>query len=192
MFAISSKKQFVKVVLFCLIFVLNAVCASGNSNKEGESTLLVNEEKKEKVFVIHAPIRDLAEFRKLAEQAARLKPYGKVEINISTLADKGFHDIPEGGSPWHEYASNNPTPYKFFPDPKIAPFIPAEFVKKNRQLLLDKAEILREYGLGAAFWCYEPNFLPEEFFEVYPHMRGPRVDIIPGEVIRRLLLPVSV
>lgn len=176
MLTISFKNRFIKTAFFCLLFVLNAGYTTGNSNKERVSTLIANEEKKERVFVIHAPIRDLDEFRILAKQATRLKPYGKVEINISTLAEKGFHDIPEGGSPWHEYASNNPTPYKFFPDPRIAPFIPAEFVKKNRQLLLDKAEILREYGLGAAFWCYEPNFLPEEFFEVYPHMRGPRVD----------------
>lgn len=130
----------------------------------------------EKVFVIHAPIRDLDEFRKLAEQAVRLKPFGRVEINISTLADKGFHDVPEGRNFWHEYTSYNPTPYKFFPDPKIAPFIPEEFVKKNRELLLAKAKILREYGLGAAFWSYEPNYLPMAFFEAYPHLLGARVD----------------
>lgn len=117
----------------------------------------------EKVFVFHAPINDLGEFRELAKQASRLKPFGKVELNISTLADKGFHEIPEGRNYWYEYASNNSTPFKFFPDEKIAPFIPADFVKKNRELILAKAKILREYGLGGAFWSYEPNFLPEEF-----------------------------
>src|SRR5262245_5746400 len=76
-----------------------------------------------KVFIINAPINNLDEFRKLAKQATRLKPYGRVQINISTLADKAFHEIPEKGSPWHEYASNNPSPFKFFPDPKLAPFI---------------------------------------------------------------------
>jgi len=133
-------------------------------------------QEEERVFVIHAPIRDLVEFRQLARQATRLKPFGRVEINVSTLADKGFHDVPEGRNFWYEYTSYNPTPYKFFPDPKIAPFIPEEFVKKNRELLLAKAEILREYGLGAAFWSYEPNYLPEEFFDEYPHLRGARVD----------------
>ena len=61
----------------------------------------------EKVFVIHAPITNLNEFRELAKQATRLKPYGRVEINISTLATKGFYEIPEGRNYWHEYASNN-------------------------------------------------------------------------------------
>ncbi len=131
---------------------------------------------KEKVFVIHAPIKDLREFEKLAKQASRLKPYGRVEINLSNLADKSFHEIPEGRNFWHEYASYNPTPYKFFPDSKIAPFIPADFVKKNRDLIMDKAKILRKYDLKGAFWSYEPNFLPLEFFEAHPEMLGPRVD----------------
>lgn len=133
-------------------------------------------EKTERVYVIQAPTTDLEVFREIAKTATKLKPYGKVEINISELADKGFYEIPPGRNFWYEYASYNPTPYKFFPDPKIAPFIPEEFVKKNRGLLLAKAEILREYGLGAAFWSYEPNFLPEEFFETYPEMLGARVD----------------
>ena len=84
-----------------------------------------------RTFIINTCIRDLDEFRKLVKLATRLKPYGTVQINISTLADKGFYEIPKGGSPWHEYASNKQTPYKFFPDPKIVPFIPAEFVKKT-------------------------------------------------------------
>lgn len=130
----------------------------------------------EKIFVIHAPTVNLHDFRRLAEQAARLKPYGKVEINISDLAEKGFHEIPEGRNYWYEYASMNPTPFKFFPDPKITPFIPVKFVKKNRELLLAKAKILREYNLRGAFWSYEPNFLPEAFFDKYPEMLGPRVD----------------
>jgi hypothetical protein len=133
-------------------------------------------EKSEKIFIIHAPISNLDEFRELARQASRLKPYGRVEVNVSNLADKGFHEIPEGRNFWYEYASKNPTPYKFFPDPKLVPFIPAEFVKKNRELLLVKAKILREFDLGGAFWSYEPNFLTEAFFEKYPEMMGPRVD----------------
>jgi hypothetical protein len=135
-----------------------------------------NKTEEGKVFIINAPINNLGEFRKLAKYATRLKPYGRVQINISTLADKAFHEIPEKGSPWHEYASNNPSPFKFFPDPRLAPFIPVEFVRKNRQLLLDKAKILRDLGLEAAFFGYEPNFLPIAFFDAYPQMLGPRVD----------------
>jgi hypothetical protein len=129
-----------------------------------------------KTFVIYTCLNDLQDFRKLAEQAARLKPYGRVQINISTLADKDFKSVPKENSPWHEYASYNPTPFKFFPDPKIAPFLDADFVRRNRQLMLEKAAILKRYGLEAAFFGYEPNFLPAAFFDAYPQMLGPRVD----------------
>lgn len=162
---ISASIVFVCTVLFASLLPARASEALSKDSREDE-----------KVFVIHAPIRDLDDYRKLAEQAARLKPFGRVELNISTLADKGFHDVPEGRNFWHEYTSYNPTPYKFFPDPKIAPFLPEEFVRKNKELILAKAKILREFGLSAAFWSYEPNYLPEEFFEAYPHMRGARVD----------------
>ncbi len=158
-----------KQSIFIVLFICFAGTTLGNAgSKENKKT--------GKIFVIHAPVKNLGDYTKVAKQAARLKPYGRVEVNISTLAEKGFHEIPEGRNFWYEYASYNPTPFKFFPDPKIAPFIPADFAKKNRELLLAKAKILRKYGLGAAFWSYEPNFLPEIFFEEYPHMLGARVD----------------
>lgn len=129
-----------------------------------------------RVFIINSPVRNLNDFRTLVKQALVLKPFGKVKINIGALADKSFHEIPAQGSPWHEYASSNPTPHKFFPHPRLVPFIPADFVKRNRQLLLEKARILRENGLEAAFMGYEPNFLPADFFDAYPIMLGARVD----------------
>jgi hypothetical protein len=129
-----------------------------------------------RTFIINIAINDLDEFTKLVKQAATLKMYGTVQVNIGTLADKSFYEIPKGGNPWSEYASNNAPLYKFFPDAKIALFIPAEFVKKNRQLLIDKAKILKENGIGAAFFANEPGFLPSAFFDAYPYTRGPRVD----------------
>jgi len=164
------------VIPVILIIFLSSFNLSGASSGFAKKGNIDSGGKIKRTFILHAPIRNLAEFEKLVKQAVRLKPYGKVEINISTLADKSFYEKPPGRNPWYEYAGNNPTPYKFFPDSRIAPFIPVEFVKKNRQLILAKAKILRVYGLEAAFWCYEPNFLPDAFFNAYPHMRGPRVD----------------
>ncbi|MEX0741970.1 MAG: hypothetical protein WD079_04175, partial [Phycisphaeraceae bacterium] len=51
-----------------------------------------------KRFIFHGPTRDMQHFEALATQAARLKPYGDVLLVISEIADKGFHEIPEGGS----------------------------------------------------------------------------------------------
>ena len=131
---------------------------------------------KGRVFVINAPVTNLDDFKTLVKQAEVLKPFGTVKIAVSTLADKSWHEIPAGGSSWHEYASANPTPFKFFPDKKVEPFVPADFVKKNRQLLLEKTKILRQNGMEAAFLGYEPNFLPAAFFDANPAMMGPRVD----------------
>jgi len=120
--------------------------------------------------------RDLRSFRTYAELAARLKPYGRVQINVGTLADKAWFMIPEGGSPWHEYACYVPAPWMFYPHPKIAPHVPAAWVEANRKLLLAKAAIARELGLEMMFAGKNSEMLPESFFREYPYLRGPRVD----------------
>jgi hypothetical protein len=66
--------------------------------------------------------------------------------------------------------------WAFFPHPRIAPHLPAEWVAKNRQLLLDKVAILQKFNLEAVFSANETQFMPESFFREYPHLRGPRVD----------------
>lgn len=169
----SWKRRNVLIGLFIFFTSFQSLKATGSDDNPTGTEV---EKKREKVFVIHAPIKNLQEFEALAKQASRLKQFGRVELNLSNLADKSFYEIPEGRNFWHDYASYNPTPYKYFPDPKIAPFIPADFVKKNKDLILAKAKVLRKYDLKGAFWSYEPNFLPEAFFEKYPQMLGPRVD----------------
>lgn len=128
-----------------------------------------------RTFLFSNASRDLEEFRAFAKLASSLKSYGRVQIDIGVLADKSWHETPRG-SPWHEYASYNSAPAKFFPHPRIAPYFPADWVARNRALLLAKAAILREMGLDAAFTGKETHFLPESFFRDYPHLRGPRVD----------------
>lgn len=142
----------------------------------GKAQPTTKEASSRKVFIINNCITDLATFQKLVTMAEKLKAYGRVQVNIGTLADKGFYEMPKERSPWHDYASNNSTPYKFFPHPSIAPFVPAAFVARNRQLLLAKAKIVRDHGMEAAFFGSEPNMLPEAFFDAHPEMLGPRVD----------------
>jgi hypothetical protein len=140
-------------------------------------TGLVNgQESGKAIFVVHSSYRDIETFRDFSEQIARLKPFGRIDMNINLTAEKADFEMPEGGSPWHEYAAYDRSLSKFFPDEKIAPFIPEELVTKNRQLLLSKAKIIRDLGLDAGYRSNEPHFLPAAFFESYPHLRGPRVD----------------
>lgn len=158
-------KGFLFFLVASLVLKVSAVAHAGNVAADTG-----------RVFIINAPVKDLGEFSMLVRQLEALRPYGKIQVNVSTLADKSFHEIPQAGSAWHEYASSNPTPFKFFPDARLAPFIPAEFVRKNRALLLEKTKILREAGMEAAFIGYEPNFMPAAFFDAYPAFMGPRVD----------------
>ena len=70
----DQKKQLISIVVFCMVLFVSVFPSLANDRIEEE----------DKVFVIHAPIRDLGEFRKLAEQAARLKPFGRVEGYMAT------------------------------------------------------------------------------------------------------------
>ena len=157
------KNQFYFLIVALLL--LSSVVSGNQSNNDGGKT-----------FIIRNSITNLDEFRKLVGAASQLKKYGNVQINIGVVADKAFYEIPEGGNPWNEYASNFANLYKFYPDEMVKPFVPNDFVQKNRQMILAKAKILRENGMEAAFFTNEPEFLPSAFFDVYPHLRGPRVD----------------
>lgn len=76
-----------------------------------------------KTFIFFNSIRNLDRFRACCKIASQLKRYGSVEIDLGTLADKGWYQIPKGArSDWHEYGVDNATIAKCFPDPKIAPF----------------------------------------------------------------------
>ncbi len=127
-------------------------------------------------IIVTTPTRDLEAFGAVAALAARLKRHGRVEVNVAAVAQAESCEAQAGGSPWHAYATYNPALEKIVPHEAIAPHLPADAVAANRALLLDKAAILRRHGLGAAFWNYLPNFLPESFFEAHPHLRGPRTD----------------
>lgn len=129
-----------------------------------------------RTFILDNCCRDIDEFRAFGRAASKLKPYGDVQIDVGILADKSWYEMPSFRSPWHEYASEMSCMAKFFPHPKVAPYIPADWVAKNRDLLLAKADVLRQLGLQAAFTSDDTHFLPEAFFDEYPYLRGPRVD----------------
>jgi hypothetical protein len=131
---------------------------------------------KQLTFVVMSTTRTAADFEVLAAQAARLKPRGRVEIGVSSLAERTLSDIPPGGSPWHDYTTCLPSLEKFFPHRDLQPFVNAEHVKRNQALLREKLPIVRKHRLAAAAQFHVPWLLPEEFFEKFPHLRGPRID----------------
>jgi hypothetical protein len=131
---------------------------------------------KDRTFILFLSSPDISEFREFTKIAERLKKHGRVQVNVSSQFDNAWFEIPEGGSPWHEYTCKHAALWKFFPHPKIAPFLPADWVRRNQEFLQAKLAALREHGLEAFFWTSEPHFMPEPFFRKYPHLRGARVD----------------
>jgi len=129
-----------------------------------------------KRFIVNWTTRDVGQFKLFAEQVARLAPYGEVLVDLSALADKAFHIIPQGGSSWHEYSANWPSLHRFFPHPKVAPHLPADWIKANLDFLLAKVAVLRALKLRASFHGNDPHFWPESFWQEHPHLRGPRID----------------
>ena len=127
-------------------------------------------------FVVMSATRTAADFEVLAAQAARLKSRGRVEVGVSSLAERTLRDIPPGGSPWHDYTTCLPSLEKFFPHRDLQPFVDAEHVKRNQQLLRAKLPILHRHKLAAAAQFHVPWLLPEEFFDQHPQLRGPRID----------------
>jgi len=171
---LNLKKDAISVMLF----ILSACLVSGKASGQDNSSVIRKENAPpvKAIFVVHSSYRDIEKFRAFAEQIARLRPFGRIDMYINLTAEKADFEMPEGGSPWHEYAAYDRSLSKFFPDEKIAPFIPEELVNKNRQLLKQKVKIIRDLGLNAGYRANEPHFLPKAFFESYPHLRGPRVD----------------
>ncbi len=133
-------------------------------------------EKSDRVFVFCFGATDDDGFKRFADLAAGLKPYGRVLVYVDQLADRSRHELPPFRSPWHEYAVCLATLHKFFPHPAIAKHMPPGYAERNREFLLKRAGMLRERGLGAAFHAVEPYYMPESFFAEHPDLRGPRVD----------------
>jgi len=132
---------------------------------------------KGKRFVVSVSVVNTREFGTFAALAARLRRFAGVSMSVSQLSRKTTEDIPDGGSPWHEYTANLPVlTKKFFPHPKEEPFLNMDYVHKNVALLRGCARILRKHKLGAAFSTHDPFYMPEAFFAEHPHLRGARLD----------------
>ncbi len=172
-FAVAILTAILSVFSSCSVW---AVSPPDHSSKEtGKSTHndITAGAPENSVFVVSDAITNTDDFAAYAKLLSRLKSYGRVDVSINSPALDATFDI---GGPWHEYASYNLAVSAFYPDEKIAPFFPAEYIKANRQLLEGKLKILRKYGLSASFGSNEPRYLPEAFYTKYPELRGPRVD----------------
>ncbi|HYF49075.1 MAG TPA: hypothetical protein VEJ63_06705 [Planctomycetota bacterium] len=131
----------------------------------------------QRVFAIYRlPLTDLKVFEQFCRAMSRLKSYGRVQVDIASVTGIDQHEMPNNRSSWHEYTRWLISLFNIFPHPKAASHIPDALVKRNRDLVLAKAAIVRQCALEVFFQSQEPHFMPESFFREFPHLRGPRID----------------
>ena len=127
---------------------------------------------KQKV-IFTCPTNTMEEFRQLARQAAEL---GATHVSIS--------DLPKSRWQW-ELDMNDPYPnwgmlvtslFKVVVPEELKPFLPANYAKKNLQIVKERCVILKKLGLKAAFFGKEPAWLPEAVYQAHPEWRGPRCE----------------
>ena len=155
----------ISLYVLCLLFPLTVVA---EDNNQGAMRM----DSKQKV-IFTCPTNSIEEFRQLAKQAAEL---GATHVSIS--------DLPKSRWQW-ELDRNDPYPtwgmlvtsiFKVVVPEELKPFLPADYAKKNLQIVKERCAILKELGLKAAFFGKEPAWLPEAVYQAHPDWRGPRCE----------------
>jgi len=81
---------------------------------------------------------------------------------------------PRDPYPWYTYWG--PSMDQFVSSPLFDGVFPAEYLARNLADLKNLVEVVKSFGLKAIFVGYEPRYVPEEFLQRNPELRGPRVD----------------
>ncbi len=81
---------------------------------------------------------------------------------------------PRDPYPWYTYWG--PSMDQFVSSPLFDGVFPAEYMSRNLADLKHVVAVVQSFGLKPIFTGYEPRFVPSEFLERRPDLRGPRVD----------------
>lgn len=80
------------------------------------------------------------------------------------------------GDPYPAWAVSNAGLLKVSIPDALQPFLPKDYSDTVLNILRQRCEVLRQFGLKAAFTTFEPQILPERVYEAHPLWRGPQVD----------------
>jgi hypothetical protein len=106
-----------------------------------------------------------------------VKSFGATDIIANRLADPyPLHVIEQPGNPYVWFTTWGPSLDQYVSSKLTYGLYPEVYLGRNRLILRRMIDIFKEYGLRPWLFCGEPRFLPERFYRVYPHLRGPRVD----------------
>ncbi len=123
--------------------------------------------------IFSEPTASLADFRAFAIRAAGL---GATHIVISDLPKSRWQWDLDRNDPYPNWGMMKASIFKVIVPPELAPWLPADYARRNLEIIKAKGAILRELGLKAVFEGIEPAWLPEGVFAAHPDWRGPRCD----------------
>jgi hypothetical protein len=113
------------------------------------------------------------EFEKLARTAAEL---GATHVFVSDLPKSIWQWRKDLSDPYPNWGMMHASIFKVICPPELAAFLPAEYNRRNLQILTERCRILKSFNLKAAFSGCEPAWFTEEVYAAHPYWRGPRCD----------------
>ena len=126
-----------------------------------------------RLFLFHCPTSTTEEFRRFAETAAQL---GATHIFISDLPKSRWQWEMDRSDPYPNWGMMHATIFKVIVPPELAEWLPADYARRNLQIVAERGQILKSLGLKAAFSGSEPAWLPEPVYRAHPEWRGARCE----------------
>jgi len=117
--------------------------------------------------------RELAVFER---KAALAKKLGATHVPITDGLPPAQWLFQMPDDPYPGWFIQRPDFLKLFPPAEVQPYVDMAYGRRVAALLEERCKILRRLGLKAHWGANIPQVMPEAFFEVYPQLRGPRVD----------------
>ena len=124
-------------------------------------------------LTVGGPVKDIGEFRKLAEFA---KSIGATHVDACQIEHSLWQWNADRRDPYPNWSMHRPSIFKFIVPPELAAYLPKDYAARNLKALEDRVAVLKELGLKADFTGMEPAYLPERAYIEHPAWRGARCD----------------
>jgi len=116
---------------------------------------------------------DMKAYRTIAKFASEI---GATGMEMSQIEPSMWQWNNNRFDPYPCWSMHRGSVFKFIVPKQLEPYIPADYTKRNVELLKKHAAILKEYGLKGYFEDMDPAYLPEQAYLDHPSWRGPRCD----------------
>ena len=117
--------------------------------------------------------KNIEEFREAAKFA---KENNFTHVVISQVEPAMWLWDRDRKDPYPNWGMGQASLFKIIVPEKLKEFIPEDYAKRNLDLVMQRSDILKEYGLKAVFIGSEPAWMTEEVYRKHPSWRGPRCD----------------